>query len=238
MLQSPRSCLPAECITTRIALAGTRRPVAGVRIVPAIFAIPMDTWKPSTLFALVAFVCAIVLLIYNAEELSRRDTPPPHTVDSEIYSPAAYDPDLRTPELAERIKARAKPRAKATSQRQSVAPAEAKSPPVVAQETAPPTKEEPVPPKPAPKSKDQNLPQGHEYLVIVGTYSQPENANRALQAFAKTGAGNPFVGTFNEGTRYSVVAQSFTSEAEARTFVQRLRDDYSWNDAFINYIGD
>jgi hypothetical protein len=198
----------------------------------------MDTWKPSTLFALMAFVCAIVLLIYNADELSRRDTPQPHTIDSEIYSPAAYDPDLRTPELAERIKARAKPRATATSQRQSVAPAEATPPPVAVQEPAPPQKEASAPQTPASNSKDQNLPQGHEYLVIVGTYSQPENANRALQAFAKTGAGNPFVGTFNEGTRYSVVAQSFTNEAEARTFVQRLRGEFNWNDAFINYIGD
>jgi len=74
--------------------------------------------------------------------------------------------------------------------------------------------------------------------VIVGSYSNPQNANRALATFEKKGVGKPFVGVFNEGKSFSVIAQTFKEEATARTFVKALRDDHNWTDAFINFVED
>ena len=189
----------------------------------------MDTWKTSTLLVIGAFVLSIgFLLLSNNSRDSKRIRVQSHA-DNEIYSPAAADPDLRSPELADRLRASAKPKPRKAAQKKTIpAPKPRKTKPKVhVQKT---TKPLPV--------KNSNVPAGHHYYVIVGTYSNPQNAERALASFQKKNAGKPFVGVFNEGQRFSVVAQTFKDEAVARKFVKSLREDHNWTDAFINYVTD
>ncbi len=176
-----------------------------------------------------AFVLSVLfLMLSNGSRDNDRIRVRSH-VDNEIYSPAAADPDLRSPELADRLRASAKPKPRPASQKKVIqAPKPKKVEPKVVV---------PKPSKPAPV-KNSNVPDGHHYFVIVGTYSNPQNAERALATFQKKEAGKPFVGVFNEGQRFSVVAQTFKEEPAARQFVKSLRDDYNWTDAFINYVTD
>lgn len=190
----------------------------------------MDTWKNSTLLVFGAFVLSVLFLIFSRNSIDRPITETRRSVESEIYSPAAADPDLQSPELASRIKANAKPRPRQTAQKVAVVPPPTADPPKV-------VVPEPKPADTAPP-RNENVPEGHRYYVIVGTYSNPQNAERALKTFAKKGAGKPFVGVFNEGLRFSVVAQTFKEESSARTFVKSLRDDHNWTDAFINLVED
>ena len=169
----------------------------------------------------------------SRENTSIRERRP---TSSEIYSPAAADPDLRSPELADRVRASAKPKPRKAAQKVTVpapAPKKVKAPNYKVVTPQP----KPEEPKPAP-TRNSNVPEGHHYYVIVGTYSNPQNADRALESFKKKGAGIPFVGVFNEGQRFSVIAQTFADEASARSFVKSLRDDHNWTDAFINFVED
>ncbi|MFK8056498.1 MAG: SPOR domain-containing protein [Saprospiraceae bacterium] len=194
----------------------------------------METWKTSTLLVIGAFVLSVLFLVFTSNPFDRGVARARGPIDSEIYSPAAADPDLRSPELADRVRASAKPRARQTAQKVSVpvpTPKVVKPKVVVAAPTA-------VLPEVTAPPKNENVPEGHHYYVIVGTYSNPQNAERALAAFQKKGAGKPFVGVFNEGQRFSVIAQTFENEAKARVFVKALRDKHSWTDAFINFVED
>ena len=189
----------------------------------------MDTWKTSTLLVIGAFVLSVLFLTFVGGSRERNTVRAPGPVDSEIYSPAAADPELRSPELASRVRASAKPRPRQTAQKVTV--------PKPAPKVIKPKVEATKPAAPAAK-RNENVPAGHHYIVIVGTYSNPKKAERALETFKKKGAGKPFVGVFNEGQRFSVVAQTFKEERSARTFVKQLRDDHNWTEAFINFIGD
>jgi len=191
----------------------------------------MDTWKNSTLLVFGVFVLSVLFLIFSRNSIDRPSAETRRALDSEIYSPAAADPDLQSPELAGRIKASAKPRPRQTAQKVSVP---SPTPKVAQPKVVTP---QPKPAESAPP-RNENVPEGHRYYVIVGTYSNPQNAERALKTFSKKGAGKPFVGVFNEGLRFSVVAQTFKEESSARTFVKSLRDDHNWTDAFINIIED
>ncbi len=189
----------------------------------------MDTWRTSTLLVIGAFILSILFLIFSKSSRDSSRTQLRSHVENEIYSPAAADPDLRSPELADRVRASAKPKPRKAAQKKTIpAPKPRKVQPkaVVSK-----------PAKPAPV-KNANVPDGHHYFVIVGTYSNPQNAERALAAFQKKEAGKPFVGVFNDGRSFSVVAQTFKEEATARKFVKSLRDDHNWTEAYINYVTD
>lgn len=188
-----------------------------------------DTWKTSTLLVLGAFVLSVLFLMFTGSSKDRSLSSARKPVGKEIYSPAAADPDLRSPELAERVRASAKPRPRQTAQKVAVPTPREQKPKVEA------PKPEAAPPA---QKKNENVPEGHHYYVIVGTYSNPKNAERALTTFKKKGAGAPFVGIFNEGQRFSVIAQTFKDEVTARTFVKQLRDEHNWTEAFINFVED
>jgi len=188
----------------------------------------MDTWKTSTLIVIGAFVLSVLFLLLSGGEAdNKRSVGRGH--QNEIYSPAAADPDLRSPELADRVRASAKPKPRKAAQKVTIPAPKPK-----------PAPQKVIAPKPAAPevAKNANVPDGHHYYVIVGSYSNPQNANRALATFEKKGAGKPFVGVFNEGKSFSVIAQTFKEEATARTFVKALRDDHNWTDAFINFVED
>ena len=197
---------------------------------------PMNTWKSSTLLVLAAFTVSLVLLFAKAGMVQPRDSSEEVLVSNYIYSPAAADPNLRSPERAENLRrqqARAQPVAAKTTVE---APVEAPSPKPTA--TSPPASAKT---RPAPSATDSpakqttapidltqygiaahRVPANHKFYVVAATFSTPDNAKRGLANMKAKGLDASFIGTLDEGKFFSVIANTFTQETQAAYMVREL----------------
>ena len=202
----------------------------------------MDTWKSSTVIVVATFAVSVLLLFAKASMVrDRSDASGEVVVSNEIYSPAAADPELRSPERAARIREAAQPRPKTVAQR-----TEAPKPPQRAApqagETASAKTEEPLPvpaeaqpgvvtgaAEASPVNEpfpEHQVPAGHDFYVVAATFSSPDNARKGLANMQRKGLAKAFVGTFDEGKFFSVIANTFPREEQARYMVQELERDH------------
>ena len=192
----------------------------------------MNAWKSSTLLVLAAFSVSVLLLFAKSGMVSERAARA-HAdansvvVSNHIYSPAAADPDLRSPERAAKVRRR--PAAKPVANRVNVPPTTrpAARPPVTKPAAAPAAAGEPAADAPpareaAPAAPRHDVPPGHDFYVVTATFTRYENAERGLAEMKRKGCSKAWIGNFDEGKYYSVIGDTFADEPSARYLVQQL----------------
>ncbi len=179
----------------------------------------MQVWKSSTLLVLAAFAVSVLLLFAKANLVDERGSTTDFSVSREIYSPAAADPQLRDPERAELVRQR--PRSDGgTASAKTVArttSTEAGNNKVSAAATETLAGKPFVNPFP-----EQKVPKSHVYYVVAATFSSPDNARRGLGDLKSKGLDKSFIGTFDEGKWFSVIANTFAKEESAHYMVKEL----------------
>ena len=176
-------------------------------------------WKSSTVLVAAAFGLSVLLLFLKAGMMHERATADRPLITNHVYSPAAADPELRDQRAAERITARPAvdlaPATRAVVVREPVrTPArqrvEASTPPRRTA-AATPTTTVAIP---------------EPYHVVTATFSAREKAERGVADLKRKGFAEAFVGVFDGGKYYSVIARRFDREDQARVMLSELKSKY------------
>ena len=203
---------------------------------------PMNAWKSSTLLVLGAFTVSVVLLLTKAGMYGDRRSADAVVVSNHIYSPAAADPNLRSPERADRLRrSAAKPVAASLNQTATPKPARRKPAPAPKPTPKPAAKATAAPTAPAPTAAAaptaHAVPAGHVFYVVAATFSSKENGERGLAQMRRKGLDKAFLGTFDEGKFYSVIADTYAKESSARYMVKELADKHQMS-AYVYHKKD
>ena len=171
----------------------------------------MSSWKSSTLLVVAAFAVSVLLLFLKSGMVSERRAAGPARVSNEIYTPAAADPELRSRERAEAIRASAAPRARPVSEQTTVTPQRSS---VSGGAAA------------APAFPHHEVPADHVYYVVTATFSKPDRARLGLAEMQRKGLAEAFIGTFDDGKYYSIIGDTYAREEQARLLVAELKEKH------------
>ena len=159
-----------------------------------------------------AFGLSVVLLFLKAGMMRDRATAGRPLITNHVYSPAAADPDLRDQRAAERITARVA--AGVTAPGRAVVVREPTSVPA-------PRRPRPAAPTAAPPAAPAEI--SEPYHVVAATFRERAKAERGVADLKRKGFGEAFVGVFDDGEYYSVIARRFAREDQARVMLSELK---------------